>query len=97
MMEHLSRAQTELNSLLVGFSEDEPDGPSVQDSGDDDASDDASVDLEAMATTGQELVESAEPDAAPAAQPESNQAGDPKPDRAAASAHGGQYQPACSA
>jgi cell division septum initiation protein DivIVA len=90
-MEHLSHVQTELDSLLVGPLEDEPDVPSVQDVSDDDDG------LEATAKTGQELAESAEsaePDAAPAVQPESDQVGGSKPVRPADASARGRHQPA---
>jgi cell division septum initiation protein DivIVA len=83
-MQHLSRVQTQLDSLLVGAPEDEPDAPSVGDvAGGDD------VDLGATAKAGPEpdppaeSSEPAEPDAAAAVQPESDQEDDSEPARRA--------------
>jgi cell division septum initiation protein DivIVA len=99
-MEHLSRVQTEVNSLLAGPSEDEPevpDAPSVLDvaGGDDD---DAAA-LEATAETGPEsaeAAETAEPDmaSAVAVQTESDQAADSKPGQPAKAAARDRHQAA---
>jgi cell division septum initiation protein DivIVA len=85
-MQHLSRVQTELDSLLLGPPEEESDAPSVRDVA---GGDDADSDLEATAETGPEPdppAESSEPtdrDAAAAVQPESGQEDDSEPARPA--------------
>lgn len=81
-MQQLSRVQTQLDALLAGPPEDEPDAPSVRDVAD---GDDAG--LEATAKAGPEpdppaeSSEPAEPDAAAAVQPESDQEADSEPAR----------------
>jgi cell division septum initiation protein DivIVA len=87
-MQHLSRVQTDLDSLILRPPEDESDAPSVRDvaAGGDADSD---FDLEATAETGPEpdppaeSSEPAEPDAAAAVQLESDQEDDSEPARPA--------------
>lgn len=76
-MEHLSRVQIEVNSLLVRPPDDELDVPSELEAA---GSGDAAASLEATANTAPE---SGEPDAALAVQPESDQVGGSKPGRPA--------------
>jgi cell division septum initiation protein DivIVA len=68
-MEHLTRVQTELDSLLVGLPEDTPDVSGEPDAPALDVEDVADTDPEATAETGQESAEPAESDEAEPAQP----------------------------
>ena len=85
-MQHLTRVQTELDSLMLRPPEDESDAPSVRDVA---GGDDADSDLEATAMTGPEpdppaeSSEPADPDAAAAVQLESDQEDDSEPARPA--------------
>jgi hypothetical protein len=85
-MQHLSRVQTDLDSLLAGPPEDESDAALVRDVA---GGDDADSDLEATAKTGPEpdppaeSSEPAEPDAAAPVELESDQEADSEPARPA--------------
>lgn len=84
-MQHLSRVQTELESLILGPPEDESDAPSVRDVA---GGDDADSDLEATKTGPEpdppaESSEPAEPDGAAAVEFESDQEDDSEPARPA--------------